>query len=303
MTLAPCHICGNARLESIQDGVRDQEYGAPGTYSWIRCAGCHLVKLDPMPDNRVLALAYPEHYHAYATPQSAISRRLILGATKKNAQGLARRLPPGGSVLDVGCSTGDLLTEIGALGDFKLFGVEYKPSAAETARQRGIHVWQGDFEDAAIPPASMDLIVMQHVLEHVRDPAKVLAIVARVLKPGGVIVGELPNLRSWDAALFGRYWGGGHAPRHLWHFTPDTLRALLERTGLREATTSPALHTGHWALSIQNFLRRNATDTAGLTSGRSWYYPLFLLATVPINAIQLLLNRTGVMRFSARKPA
>ena len=296
-----CPLCGSGGSAAVVTSVRDYEYGAPGEYCWLRCDGCGLVRIDPMPTPEVLNLAYPCHYHAYAAPKSAITRLLLSLARRRTAARLAASLPSGAGVFDIGCSTGLLLEAIGKRRPARLFGVEYKPQAAEAARRRGISCQTGELEDADVEPASMDLAILHHVLEHVREPVETLRRTASILKPGARLVGELPNLDSWDARLFGRYWGGGHAPRHLWHFTPATLEAALRHAGFDDIVIRPALHTGHWALSIQHALRRGRVDCAGLTAGRTWYYPLLLLLTVPVNAVQATVHKTGIMCFEARR--
>ena len=296
-------LCGSAAAYVACDGVRDLEYGAPGTYRWTKCQHCGLVRLNPSPTREVLSLAYPDHYHAYATPRSAITRALVRLSKRKAAERLASYLPPGGTILDVGCSTGELLAAVGRLGHYQLWGVEYKAEAASEAEERGIRVWRGEFERADLPPESADLVVLQHVLEHVADPAETLQRIRRILRPSGWLFGEVPNIDSWDARIFGRYWGGGHAPRHLWHFTPRTLAETFERSGFEAVTIKPILHTGHWALSVQNALRWHKRDCRGLTSGRAWYYAPLLVALVPINALEVLLSKTGVIRFQARRPS
>ena len=267
----------------------------------MRCRECGLVRLDPVPTPEVLSLAYPDHYHAYAPPRSAIARTLVRLAKRRAAARLTSYLPPGGTILDVGCSTGDLLEAVGRLGNYRLWGVEYKAEAAKKAEARGIRVWRSEFEHADVPPESTDLVVLQHVLEHVVDPTDTLRRIHRLLRPSGRLVGEVPNIDSWDAHIFGRYWGGGHAPRHLWHFTPKTLRSVLERSGFEAVTIEPVLHTGHWALSVQNALRRRRPDCRDLTAGRAWYYPLLLMALVPVNILEMPRLRTGVIRFEGRR--
>ncbi len=299
-----CPLCGSKESLTAAERVRDYEYGAPGTYEWLRCKSCSLIRLWPVPTDDVLNAAYPETYHAFVRSNSTITQTLIRISRQKMAARIAGLLPPGGTLLDVGCSTGELLFEVGKLGSYKLLGTEYKKEAATAARAKGIHVWEGDLADiTGIASASIDVIIMQHVLEHVFDPVVTLQKIHGLLKPGGCVLGELPNFESWDARLFGRYWGGGHAPRHLWHFTPETLKNTIRQCGLEVVAIRPALHTGHWALSFQNLFRRNRRDLDGLKSGRTWYYPLLLLAAVPINCLQMLIHRTGIMRFEARRPA
>jgi len=294
-----CTLCGTAGGLVVVSGVRDYEYGAPGEYRWLRCPGCGLVRLDPFPSPDVLERAYPPDYHAYVTPRSILGGWLIDRARAAVARGLAAHLPDGGVVLDVGCSNGRLLADLGKLGTYRLLGVEYNAAMAAEARARSVEVWCGELADAPFAPRSVDLVVMQHVLEHVVAPLSTARIAATLLRPGGRLVGEVPNLASWDARLFGRTWGGGHAPRHLSHFTPATLARLLASAGFSSVVVRPSLHTGHWALSVQNWMRRNRYDTEGLRSGRTWYYPLLLLAFLPINLLQMPAHATGVMRFEA----
>jgi SAM-dependent methyltransferase len=300
-TTRSCPVCAGTEFNEFKTGVLDFEYGSPGTYQWIRCRQCSMIALTPLPSDATLSAAYPPDYHAYVQPKAFITRLLIQHSRKKLVAQLSALVKENQSVLDIGCSTGQLLLGMGRTKTLQLNGVEYNPEAASQARSHGIRVWTGSFEEADIPPASMDLIIMQHVLEHVRDPKAVLEKAFSLLRPNGLVAGELPNIASWDASIFGRYWGGGHAPRHLYHFTPQTLGDTLARAGFRDVSISPSLHTGHWALSFQNFFRRSATSLKGLKSGRTWYYPLFLLLTIPVNVIQYPLLKTGVMRFKARR--
>lgn len=297
-----CPVCKSRSFQTLETEIIDFEYGAPGTFSWELCSDCGVIQLHPLPTGELLALAYPDNYHAYLEPKSNLTRFLIEKSRSGMAKKLARLTPPKGSILDIGCSTGALLAATKEHGDFQLYGVEFKPEAAQTARSRGINVWNGELENADFPEKSMNLIVMQHVLEHVFDPMKTLDQSFRLLKQDGTILGELPNYASWDAQIFGRFWGGGHAPRHIWHFTPNSLRQTLEKAGFVDVQITPALHTGHWALSFQNYFRRHCKGIEGLVNGRTWYYPFFLLFTLPVNVIQYFINKTGVMRFQARRP-
>jgi SAM-dependent methyltransferase len=296
-----CPLCGGSAYVAEATEVRDFEYDAPGTFAWMRCSTCGLIRLAPTPSSEGLAAAYPPHYHGFVKPKSKLTQTLIQASRRRAAKGFARRLPEGGTILDVGCSFGHLLSEVGRLGNYRLLGVEFGAEPAAEARRRGIEVWQGDLTQVDIPKESVDVVTMQHVLEHVPDPVATLRKTHSILRPNGLVMGELPNFDSWDASLFGRYWGGGHAPRHLWHFTVTTLRRVLELTGFDSVSIFPSLHTGHWALSIQNWLRRSRTDSGGLTSGRAWYYPLFLVLTIPINLLQMPGLKTGVMSFAARR--
>ncbi|MFT5483446.1 MAG: SAM-dependent methyltransferase [Halieaceae bacterium] len=297
-----CPMCQHQGIELLTDGVKDFEYLSPGTYAWVRCTRCELVRVNPIPDAEQLTLAYPPHYHSYQEPESAITRWLMSLSLNAQSRQFCSYLSDGDAVQEIGCSTGVLLEAIGQRGNYELNGVEYQAASAAIAQSKGLSVQCGSFEDCSIPSDHFNLIIMQHVLEHVTEPRLTLEKCVAALQSGGHLVGELPNYDCWDAALFGRYWGGGHAPRHIWHFTPDSLSAALNAAGFTDIQIRPSLHTGHWACSFQNYFRRNRSDSTGLKNGRAWYYPLFLLATIPINMLQMLFKKTGIIQFECTKP-
>ena len=298
---ASCGICGSSNYTVVEKLVRDMEYDAPGNFKWLQCVNCRAIRLDPIPDDALLQKAYPPQYHAFQPPGSIITRTLTEWSRKATAKSYARKLGGSGNVLDIGCSSGELLEEIGSHGKMGLFGIEYDEGVAKLAEEKGAKVWVGSIESLDLPKQYFDLITMQHVIEHVINPRTTLEKALVSLRQGGKIVGELPNFDSWDEALFRQYWGGGHAPRHIWHFTPRTLTNLLHTCGYRKIKISPVLHTGHWALSIQNWLRRKKGDCSDLSSGRTWYYPWLLLLLIPVNILQVPIMKTGVMKFEAEK--
>ena len=111
------------------------------------------------------------------------------------------------------------------------------PTAAKRAEARtGAHVFVGDIPDAPFPPESFDVITCFDVLEHVYEPRRVMAKVREWLKPGGVFYVQVPNIDSAEARVFGTYWHGLELPRHLFHYSPASLRNLATSSGLREVS-------------------------------------------------------------------
>jgi SAM-dependent methyltransferase len=89
-----------------------------------------------------------------------------------------------------------------------------------------------------LPEASVDVITAFHVLEHLPDPLAALRNMLRWLAPGGLAIVEVPNADGVCSAVFGRYWSGLDFPRHLVHFTPRTMAAMVERAGGRVVRAS-----------------------------------------------------------------
>jgi len=139
-----------------------------------------------------------------------------------------------GAVLDLGCSSGGFLGTMKGKS-WKLFGIEMEASTAEKARQAtGAEVFVGDVIDAPFRAGSFDVITCFDVLEHVYDPREFLGKVRQWLKPGGIFYVMLPNIESWEMRMLRTYWYGLELPRHLFHFSPRSLRYIMNALSFRE---------------------------------------------------------------------
>jgi 2-polyprenyl-3-methyl-5-hydroxy-6-metoxy-1,4-benzoquinol methylase len=76
---------------------------------------------------------------------------------------------------------------------------------------------------------SFDVITMWHVLEHVSDLNGRMKDLHRLLKPGGILLLAVPNSGSFDASHYKEYWAAYDVPRHLYHFSADSMNHLLTR--------------------------------------------------------------------------
>jgi SAM-dependent methyltransferase len=136
-----------------------------------------------------------------------------------------------GAMLDIGCGTGETLSLARDRG-WRVEGVEPERSAAEFARSRGLEVQVAYLEDAALSPASYDVVCAFHVLEHVPEPPRFLRDLAALARSGGLVVIEVPNFKSLDRRRNGANWRGLRLGEHITHFTPATLKHVLSSSGL-----------------------------------------------------------------------
>lgn len=306
MTDYACRICGGRDAETMASRIRDWEYGASGEYEQRRCRGCGVAQLHPFPSLDELKRAYEVDYHGYAAASSKGVLYSLLFAlhNARFERGIRRLLPPGSRVLDVGCGSGELLSKLRNIGLNDLHGIDFSPKAVAMAAERGIKIFQGIFADFQSEPSAFDAIFMNNYLEHTLDPMAELERAATLLRPGGLLIGEVPNFKSIDRLLFGRFWGGNHVPRHTYQFDRASLGRLLQRTGFTEAKFTFPVNTSHAALSVQNLLQRgcvNLANNPGLSYGRAWYYGLLLLGLIPINLPFALAGRGGLLDFHAKK--
>lgn len=142
------------------------------------------------------------------------------------------------SILEIGCANGHLLQELQADGH-KVWGVEPDQQALVLAQQRGLNVFDGTAE--SLPPEvksrQYDIIVMNHVLEHTRDPLLALRNAMQLLVDGGKLVMEVPNNSCIGLKSSGISWMHLDVPRHLYFFTPQSFRAICEKVGFEIVST------------------------------------------------------------------
>jgi SAM-dependent methyltransferase len=171
---------------------------------------------------------YPAGYRAYGPAVT----RFLNALYNLRVSHWARLKPSGGSVLEIGCGSGLMLAAFRRRG-WRVLGIERNEAAAEIGRQ-AFHVEIVSSPIEALPPeARFDLILMFQVLEHIGDPVGLLRECAKRLLPGGHLVANVPNFSSWQSNFAGANWFHLDVPRHLNHFTPETLESALERGGLR----------------------------------------------------------------------
>ena len=233
----PCELCGSDQHRPVAART-DLFLGGDTVFSMVECLGCGAIYQHPRPTPAAMGQFYPSDYQQY-TPSvqteswlRRIDRRYGL---RKRCQVITRHVTHG-RLLDVGCATGDFLSEMKRQPGWTVTGIEPSVFAARYAqRSVGVPVISGTLNDAPFASSSFDAITMWDVLEHVYDPRAVIAEAARLLRPGGVLVVNHPNLDSIDRRIFGRLWLGYELPRHLHLFPTELLHTLMGEYGLHEA--------------------------------------------------------------------
>ena len=230
MSERTCGACGASQANATRQRLRTSD-GSPVTYS--RCVTCGLFNVDPLPTGDQIAASYSESYYGLGKTKFPAWLERIRERSARNAalRVHALRGCKPGEVMDVGCGSGSFLAALGGLGH-TIVGSEYEGPALERARRvPAITLHESDLYEQSFAPNSFDVITLWHVLEHLPQPAETLSWCARWLKPDGLLVIEVPNVRSWQARVFGRNWLHLDPPRHLYQFTPFALEEMLKRNG------------------------------------------------------------------------
>lgn len=155
---------------------------------------------------------------------SATLRNIFLTRFK-----LINRFIKKGYVLEVGASTGEFLSLFKNAG-FKTLGIEPSKSA-EYAIKKGLDIKRGYFEKLSLPKNYFDLVIMNHTLEHVKDPGAVLEKANQILKDGGVLYVDVPNAGGLGSKVLGKYWPYRLPEEHLSQFNKSVLFDLFKRNG------------------------------------------------------------------------
>lgn len=265
-----CPLCGTAERSLAHAGLRDYFFAsAPGSWSMWQCHRCGSGYLDPRPTRQSIAIAYSRYYthqpnefrsnkglrrlwyalredylqaefgvrseHAL-WPGRWLLRLFPIGRRGLDAA-LARNLdsPPvsGGRLLDVGCGNGDFVGFAMRAG-WLARGIDNDPIAVAAAHARCLDVVEGTLDLFDDESACYDRITLSHVLEHVYDPWKMLSQCHRLLKPGGVLWLETPNMNARGHSAFGPYWRGLEPPRHLQLFSRALLVGKLAEQGFTD---------------------------------------------------------------------
>jgi len=174
-----------------------------------------------------------------------------------------RLLDSGTSLLDVGCWDGRLLEKIRDAGLYKeLTGVDIVEAGVNLTRNKGFNAQVVDLNDGVLPfpDQHFDTVTMLAVLEHIFDPYTIIREIRRILRPGGTLIIDVPNVASLTnrvRILLGRIpitshdsgWDGGH----LHYFTKDALDRFLQREGfdvLARKTTGGSPQLREWWISL-----------------------------------------------------
>lgn len=224
-----CPACGKQGADDFLQAP-DRFHGRTKVYQLLRCPRCELVWLDDPPSPEEMGQHYGVDYD-----------RAIAGAGDDPNHWSGRRdtllqHKSGGAILDLGCSSGGFLDSVKSPA-WKLYGIEMSDAVARRAEARcGAEVFVGQILDAPFSPGSFDAITCFHVFEHLYHPREVLEKVAAWLNPGGVFYTMMPNIDSAGGHIFGSYWYALELPRHLYHYSPASLRHLAKAVGLEEVS-------------------------------------------------------------------
>jgi SAM-dependent methyltransferase len=235
-----CPVCNSSRLALIFN-AKDHTVSGEHFAIW-ECQDCSLRFTQDVPEADLIGPYYKsENYISHTeTKKGFINsayhtvRKFTLQQKRKlvcRVSGLNK-----GRILDIGCGTGAFLEVMKDAG-WSVNGLEPDEDARKIALGRGVPVFPSD--ELFRISEHFDAITMWHVLEHVHDLHPYVEQIRSILQPGGVLLVAVPNYTSLDASTYGPYWAAYDVPRHLYHFSPLSMKKLMNLHGLEIVDQKP----------------------------------------------------------------
>jgi 2-polyprenyl-3-methyl-5-hydroxy-6-metoxy-1,4-benzoquinol methylase len=223
-------------------------------------------------------------WHMALSPNNSWGHYLVplLPPIRSSIEQQMRHMPRGpadrqGQLLDVGCGNGAFL-KLAQKAGWLVHGIDFDPIAVAKARAQGLGVYLGSIDQLAEQEQNYDWITCSHVLEHVHEPQKLLQSMYRLLRPGGVLWLQTPNINSIGHKVFRSNWRGIEPPRHLVLFTTQTLRQTLENIGFEIRFQKMGLFSAMTVYAASSALHLGDKQASALPHSRIFRLRFLLLA-------------------------
>jgi SAM-dependent methyltransferase len=309
-----CPVCGSNHVSKVCE-VYDHEFQTTDLkFRVVSCDSCATVYLSPRPSTAAFSIIYPANYGNYNTnrDKSSYVQQISSYLQKSRLRNTIINLlnKEKFTVLDVGCGDGYMLDRIKeAFPLSQRYGVEPNKEAANIA-QKNHNVYNGFLEDYSFVQ-KFDLIISSHVIEHVENPINFLMSLSKFLAEDGFILVDTPNYNSLQRIIFGKHWGGYHAPRHWTFFTDKSIIKCGLAAGLETINVTHMPLNIFWIWSIHSLLYSNKNliifankyfGTRDVLSKRSIYYLLLAIIAESLERFSIFAKLgSGQVRATFRK--
>ena len=237
-----CPICAS---DLIQEQLSAKDYTvSQKQFSIWQCNTCTVRFTQDVPEQDAIGAFYAsDNYISHSDTKKGIINSLY-HLVRKRTLGSKRRLVINevgmlkGKILDIGCGTGAFLNTMKEAG-WSINGLE--PDAL--ARTKAVELYdihpQSSEKLFDLKPATFNAITMWHVLEHVHELHAYIKQIGDLLTSNGKLFIAVPNYTSTDAEIYGAYWAAYDTPRHLYHFSPQSMEKLVSMHGLKITAFKP----------------------------------------------------------------
>jgi 2-polyprenyl-3-methyl-5-hydroxy-6-metoxy-1,4-benzoquinol methylase len=241
ITYKQCPVCNSTAINEVLT-VKDYTVSQQNFAVW-HCNSCTLRFTQNIPSQEEIAHYYKsETYVSHSNTKKGFINALYHAVRKNTLVGKRKLVSKStgisaGNLLDIGCGTGAFLNEMKTNG-WQITGLEPDNEARQNASEL-YNIQPKPSHELFTLNNQYDAITMWHVLEHVHELKEYIAQIEKLLKPDGKLFIAVPNYTSYDAKKYQQYWAAYDVPRHLYHFTPQSIKALLNNSSLTLSTIKP----------------------------------------------------------------
>lgn len=235
VVISECPICGSNEL--VKRFNCEDYFSSNELFPVFDCLQCRFRFTNHFPSEENIGNYYDTpNYISHSDSDKGVTnklyqffRRMMLRRKVRLVKRFANNNEA--ELLDIGCGTGHFLQTARAAG-FRVTGIEKSMMARDKALSL-FHLNVLEDLDRFTPDHSFEVITLWHVLEHLEKLNESVAKISKMLVQEGTLVIALPNHHSYDAGVYGKQWAAYDVPRHLWHFTSDTVERLMLKHGMR----------------------------------------------------------------------
>lgn len=224
-----CPVCGNVQVAKV---LSAKDFTVSGKLFDIwECKNCTARFTQNIPDEKEIGAYYQsENYISHSDTTEGLVNNIYHKVRKFTLTGKRKLIQHKtgkkvGKLLDIGSGTGAFLHTMKETG-WEVRGLEPDESARKKS-QALYHIHSSHPKELFTLTDTFDAITLWHVLEHVHDLHQYMDRINQLLKPGGKVFIAVPNYTSYDAEVFKEFWAAYDVPRHLYHFSPTSMKHLF----------------------------------------------------------------------------
>ncbi len=258
-----CPVCGSSEIKQV---LQARDYTVSNKlFSIAECNACSLRFTQDVPDAAAIVPYYKSsNYISHTNTSKGLINRLYQSVRKRTLKQKRNLIEQttgkrNGNFLDVGSGTGAFVNEMKHRG-WQVTGLEPDADARIVAKK----LYNIELKEmnmfSQLPVNSFDVITLWHVMEHVHDLSAYVQQLKNLLKEEGRLFIAVPNYTSKDAEIYGEYWAAYDVPRHLYHFSPRSVQALMEKHGLRLLQHKPMWFDSFYISMLSSKYKKGNTN-------------------------------------------
>lgn len=258
-----CPVCGSADFHPV---LSAKDYTVSNQiFAVSECKRCSLRFTQDVPGAESIGSYYQsENYISHSNTSKGMINRLYQSVRRRTLKQKRRLVEgitgiKGGLLLDIGSGTGAFVHEMKSHG-WNVTGLE----PDEGARKVAAATFNTELKDITtffqLHEECFDVITLWHVLEHVHDLHNYISQFKRILKKEGILFIAVPNYTSKDAAIYQEHWAAYDVPRHLYHFSPASMKTLMEKHGLQVRQHKPMWYDSFYISMLSSRYRNGKTN-------------------------------------------